>query len=545
MLGESLRFEQTSPSEGELFVSGYLRGDRPLSANQLVHLTGLGDFQIRRILGNMRNNTGHGEEKTEGENEQSVLQERDESVQEDLSCLRELDTFATVNDQSIFTEEETKELEESYRKRRAAARSAKSVWDEIVSDDEHSGPEMDGMSEVGDMDGPAEGEEDDIDGDVVSKRKLERDEVHWPDEVETPYDIRASERFAKYRGLKSVKNSEWNKFANLPLEYSRIYSFENFRHTMKRVMGEPHVAAFDDEVSKRGAMDQDDYNFTSNTTNTTTSSNTMDAESTSRDEEKEKTFTKEDDTKGPLDNGGIPSGRYVTVQLANVPLEAAEQIAQNTSAICLWGLLEYEHKVSVLHFLVRRLPEDADQPIKQKEPMEFHCGFRRFVARPIYSDNTKADKHITDRFFQKNRFCIASVYARIQFPPSSVLMFRATPPEGIAPSLNPLVADGTLDSIDPHRMLIKRIILSGNPISVNKRAAVVRYMFFDPEDIRYFQKVELRTKKGLTGHIREPRGTKGYMKCLFDGFIQNNDTVCMNLYKRQYPPFNPEDFGKH
>lgn len=67
-------------------------------------------------------------------------------------------------------------------------------------------------------------------------------------------------------------------------------------------------------------------------------------------------------------------------------------------------------------------------------------------------------------------------------------------------------------------------------------------MFFNGDDIRWFKPVEIWTKYGMTGHIKEPRGTKGYMKCLFDGFIKNHDTVCMSLYKRQYPPFNPREF---
>jgi len=70
----------------------------------------------------------------------------------------------------------------------------------------------------------------------------------------------------------------------------------------------------------------------------------------------------------------------------------------------------------------------------------------------------------------------------------------------------------------------------------------VRHMFYRPEDIQYFKAVELRTRSGLRGHIRDSRGTKGYMKCLFSDFIRSDDAVWMYLYKRQYPPFEASHF---
>lgn len=60
-----------------------------------------------------------------------------------------------------------------------------------------------------------------------------REDMDFPDEVDTPLDVEARKRFIKYRGIKSIKNCNWDPYENLPAEYSKIWRFQNFSQAQK------------------------------------------------------------------------------------------------------------------------------------------------------------------------------------------------------------------------------------------------------------------------------------------------------------------------
>ena len=128
---------------------------------------------------------------------------------------------------------------------------------------------------------------------------------------------------------------------------------------------------------------------------------------------------------------------------------------------------------------------------------------------------------------------IASAYCPIVFAGCKVLTF--TKPSLKDPVAMDIVAQGMTLKPDPLKIILKRIVLTGYPLKVHKKRATIRFMFFDPKDIKYFKPVELSTKNGLRGHIKDSLGTHGLMKCYFNDHIKHSDVVCMNLYRRVYP----------
>ncbi|KAH7888400.1 ribosome biogenesis protein tsr1 [Phlebopus sp. FC_14] len=504
VVGEDVAWEN-----GVLRVTGVVRGGR-LSANRLVHVPNFGDYQISKIMSapSLRTST---HKPVAMEVEPRVLSERVPSSSDSLVSTNVPDDMA--NEQTWPTEEEmayggTRDEDGPDATKGTTPRRIKRIpkgmseyqasWIVDESDDE----EEDDASGAQDEDRGQEDDEDmvpvdevmdveserrsvvafqDLDAEEEEKQLLdwrgraeeERDAQAFPDELDTPRDQPARTRFARYRGLRSLRTSPWDPYENLPREYARIFEFEDFKRTERDMW---RVAESD----------------------------------------------------------GVEPGARVSVYVEGVPQEA---IHQSSLPLVLHGLLQHEHKKTVLHFTVQRNTE-YDGSVKSKDPLILCYGPRRLRVNPVYSQHTRGggkganNVHKYERFLFHGTTTVASVYAPIAFGKQPCVLLREEEQDLQAPEL---VATGAFLNPDTTRIIAKRIILTGHPFKVHKKTATVRYMFFNPDDVQYFRPIQLSTKYGRTGHIRESLGTHGYFKAHFDGPINQMDTVCMALYKRVYP----------
>ncbi|WZZ64076.1 pre-rRNA-processing protein TSR1 homolog [Brassica napus] len=515
----------TNESSGKctLLLSGYLRA-RKLSVNQLVHVSGIGDFQLSE-LEVLKDPFPLNEKKKQ--NSMELDDSHDEEVlrslhpdpmkQEPLSAENTPDPLA--GEQTWPTEAEMAEADRNQKqgklKKRTLPRGMseyQAAWivDEIDEEDSDNGDsDDDGMvldkeedhfsnqdqdfeddkETLRDVDNETYNDSEMMDDENLTREQYEdqmkkikeahAEDEEFPDEVETPIDQPARKRFAKYRGLKSFRTSSWDPNESLPQDYARIFAFDNLARTQKLVLKQA-----------------------------------LKMEEESRDD-------------------CVPTGSYVRLHIKEVPLVAASKLSSLVSSkpIIAFGLLQHESKMSVLHFSLKKY-DGYEDPIKTKEELMFHVGFRQFVARPVFStDNFSSDKHKMERFLHPGRFSLASVYGPISFPSLPLVVLKISEVSD-APAVAAL---GSLKSIEPNKIILKKIILTGYPQRVSKMKASVRYMFHNPEDVRWFKPVEVWSKCGRRGRVKEPVGTHGAMKCIFNGVVQQHDVVCMNLYKRAYP----------
>ncbi|EAU38003.1 conserved hypothetical protein [Aspergillus terreus NIH2624] len=537
MLVENVQWpESNAEVVDDVVLTGIVRS-KGLKADRLVHIPGWGDFQIDSI-------TAAPLPTARGKREDAMNVDESGATQTLDTPTADQDDMATVAPEEIEMEDETMSVAETDRKgvllddhhyfsddeshipakpKRLPKGTSEyqSSWylDDIsdsgsdIVDDEDDDEEMemdttgapedgvfpehnDAMTEAGATEYPQsemfldpspEDEAQQLEEYRASRRKEANEDLEFPDEIELHPNVLARERLARFRGLKSFKTSTWETAEDRPHEpedWRRLLQFADYKGSKNKTIREALV-------------------------------------------------------------GGVSPGTRVDVHLRAVPAS----LRNRPQPLSLFSLLRHEHKHTVVNVNMH-LNSSVEEPLKSKEELIVQCGYRRLVVNPIFSsnDNTPNNVHKFDRFLHPGRSAIATWIGPLTWGAVPVLVFKqktVEDPEAMDAAdetTGPpdtarleLIGNGTVVAPDQARVVAKRAILTGHPYKIHKKVVTVRYMFFNSEDVNWFKALQLWTRRGRSGFIKESLGTHGYFKATFDAKINPQDSVGISLYKRVFP----------
>ena len=488
MMIENIKKNENNEAE----IYGYIRGNT-LNPGKYIHITGFGDYKIKDVevaedplpvKSKYENNSKKSDMEIENNDKNSKKKENKEIINNDI--------IESKKNMEIINNENLPERVEEFGGNKNEDKKEKNDMeeDDIIDFNIDLKDDDDDISYKSDENYEKEDEEEmkKISNKHKQKTSIQyrtKEEMEFQDEVDTPIDISAKERFKKYRGLESMKTGSWDPLTNLPKEYRTIFSFENIKNTYRLAVKRAH-------------------------------------------------------------NEGLKlNGNYVKIIITNFEFENLKYANEDIPMV-LSTLLDHERKLCVMHYKFTANYEQDNTIVENmnKNVFECHCGFRRYLIKPIFSNDmfTGGDKLKIQKYLEKDKFYVMTTYSQLTYPNSPVILFtHKTVNNKIEEKLSFCGTGLTLESNDK-KVILKKIVLTGYPVKIKKKKAIVRYMFFNPNDINYFKPIQLTTKKGLRGNITESVGTHGYMKCIFSDYIKSNDTVCLNLYKRVFPKYFKESW---
>ncbi|RAK96259.1 small subunit rRNA maturation protein TSR1 [Aspergillus ibericus CBS 121593] len=532
MLVENVQWPESSAEVvDDVVVTGVVRG-KGLKADRLVHIPGWGDFQIGSItaapLATARPKRDDAMNVDETETMQLldtptadcddiaiIAPEEIEMEDDDFPVVEEERKGVLLDDHHYFSDDES-HIPAKPKKLPKGTSEYQSAWflddvsdsgsdmedeeDEVMEMDTTGAPEdgvfpdnRDAMTEGGPSEYPQsemfvdqspEDDAKDLEEFRASRRKEANEDLEFPDEIELHPNVLARERLARFRGLKSFKTSPWETSedrAHEPEDWRRLLQFADYKGSRNKFLREALV-------------------------------------------------------------GGVNPGVRVDVHLRAVPTK----LRSRPQPVSLFSLLRHEHKHTVVNINMH-LNSNVEEPLKSKEQLVVQCGPRRLVVNPIFSagDNTPNNVHKFDRFLHPGRSAVASWIGPLTWGSVPVLVFKnksvqdpeVLDPADEEPSFDQLelIGNGTVVAPDQSRVVAKRAILTGHPYKIHKRVVTVRYMFFNAEDIQWFKALQLWTRRGRSGYIKESLGTHGYFKATFDAKINPQDSIGISLYKRVFP----------
>ncbi|KAJ8903668.1 hypothetical protein NDN08_004770 [Rhodosorus marinus] len=239
---------------------------------------------------------------------------------------------------------------------------------------------------------------------------------------------------------------------------------------------------------------------------------------------------------------GILPGRYVRVELENVPVEFIQHFNPRYPVI-LGGLQRGDEKKMLIRSRVKRHRWKRGV-LKSHDPIVMSIGWRRYQTAPVYSieDPNKRQRFL--KYTPEHMHCYATFWG-FPAPPSTGLV--ACQSLGRSIKGFRVGAMGTVTDVDVQFNIVKKLKLVGEPFVVHKNTAFIKRMFNSELEVNKFVGASLRTVSGIRGTIKKalrPGASDstpcppGAFRATFEDKLLRSDLV----FLRAWVPVDPKEY---
>lgn len=195
---------------------------------------------------------------------------------------------------------------------------------------------------------------------------------------------------------------------------------------------------------------------------------------------------------------GHRPGTYVRMRFSGIPYELAEYFDPR-HPILIGGIGKSEEAQGYMQLRLKR-HRWYPKILKNKDPLIFSIGWRRFQSMPVYAIKDNNERHRMLKYTPEHMHCLAAMWGPLAPPGTGVIAIQKVT-SGIQHWR--ISATGVILQLDATLTIMKKLKLVGTPFKIHRHTAFVNGMFNSQLEAAKFEGASVRTVSGIRGTIKK------------------------------------------
>ena len=195
---------------------------------------------------------------------------------------------------------------------------------------------------------------------------------------------------------------------------------------------------------------------------------------------------------------GHRPGAYVRMRFSGIPYELVE-FFDPRHPILIGGLGKSEEAQGYMQLRLKR-HRWYPKILKNKDPLIFSIGWRRFQSMPLFAIKDNNERHRMLKYSPEHMHCFAAIWGPLAPPGTGVIAIQK-----LSSSIQHwrVSATGVILQLDAALNIVKKLKLVGTPFKIHRHQAFISGMFNSQLEAAKFEGASIRTVSGIRGTIKK------------------------------------------